>query len=128
MLKMKKLILLLAGSVCLGSTQPNVFGGTIPMASMSFSMPRAGAAFTERPWHNVDYPGIYRNILWLDSGFEAPAKRTKGKSKLDVRIEFVSSATGRWDELHYWVYSYSNPAGTQSQEFSHPIPTRIPNS
>jgi hypothetical protein len=43
----------------------------------------------------------------LDSDFEVPAGYTKGKSKINIRIEFVSSETGRWDEYRYWIYSYS---------------------
>jgi hypothetical protein len=66
-----------------------------------------GQLVTERPWYTVDYEKAYRNIRWFDSDFEVPASYTKGKSKITVRIEFVSSETGRWDEYHYWIYSYS---------------------
>jgi hypothetical protein len=65
-----------------------------------------GQLVTERPWYTVDYEKAYRNIRWFDSDFEIPASYTKGKSKITVRIDFVSSETGRWDEYHYWVYSY----------------------
>jgi len=65
-----------------------------------------GQLVTERPWYTVDCERAYRNIRWFDSDFEVPAKYTKGKSKISVRIEFVGSETGRWDEYHYWVYSY----------------------
>jgi hypothetical protein len=65
-----------------------------------------GQLVTERPWYTVDYEKTYRGIRWFDSDFEVPSKYTKGKSKITVRIEFVSSQTGRWDEYHYWVYSY----------------------
>lgn len=65
-----------------------------------------GQLVTERPWYTVDYEKTYRNIRWVDSDFEVPKKYTQGKSRVTVRIEFVSSATGRWDEYHYWVYSY----------------------
>jgi hypothetical protein len=66
-----------------------------------------GQLVTERPWYSVDYEKTYRGIRWLDSDFEVPARYTRGKSKINVRIEFVSSETGRWDEYHYWVYSHS---------------------
>jgi hypothetical protein len=66
-----------------------------------------GQLVTERPWYTVDYEKAYRNIRWFDSDFEVPASFTKGKSKITVRINFVSSETGRWDEYHYWIYSYS---------------------
>ena len=68
-----------------------------------------GQLVTERPWYSVDYQKTYRNIRWLDSDFDVPAKYTREKNKITVRIEFVGSPTGRWDEYHYWVYSYSSP-------------------
>lgn len=71
-----------------------------------------GQLVTERPWYQVDYEKTYRGIRWFDSDFEVPAKYTKGKNKINIRIEFVNSETGRWDEYHYWIYSYSN-AGTK---------------
>lgn len=70
-----------------------------------------GQLVTERPWYSVDYEKTYRGIRWFDSDFDVPAKYTKGKSKITVRIEFVSSASGRWDEYHYWVFSYSGRSG-----------------
>ena len=66
-----------------------------------------GQLVTERPWYSVDYEKTYRGIRWFDSDFEVPANYTKGKSKITVRIELVSSESGRWDEYHYWVSSYS---------------------
>jgi len=65
-----------------------------------------GQLVTERPWYNVDFEKTYRGIRWLDSDFEVPARYTEGKAKITIRIEFVSSQTGHWDEYHYWVYSY----------------------
>ncbi|HEX3624321.1 MAG TPA: DUF2961 domain-containing protein [Verrucomicrobiae bacterium] len=65
-----------------------------------------GQLVTERPWYSVDYETTFKNIRWFDSDFDIPAKYTRGKSKMTVRIEFVSSETGRWDEYHYWVYSF----------------------
>ena len=69
-----------------------------------------GRMVTERPWYSVDYETTYRNIRWFDSDFEVPASYTEGKSKITVRLEFVSSKTGRWDEYRYWVYSYTAPS------------------
>jgi hypothetical protein len=65
-----------------------------------------GRLVTERPWYSVDYEKTYRGIRWFDSDFEVPRRYTEGKSHVTVRIEFVSSQRGRWDEYHYWVYSY----------------------
>lgn len=65
-----------------------------------------GQLVTERPWYSVDYEKTYRNIRWFDSDLEVPEKYTQGKSSVSVRIQFVGSATGRWDEYRYWVFSY----------------------
>lgn len=65
-----------------------------------------GQLVAERPWYSVDYEKTYRGIRWFDSDFQVPERYTKGKSKLNVRIEFVGSQSGRWDEFHYWVYSW----------------------
>lgn len=65
-----------------------------------------GRLVMERPWYSVDYEKTYRGIRWFDSDFNVPAKYTRGKSHITVRIKFISSDTGRWDEYHYWVYSY----------------------
>ena len=67
-----------------------------------------GREVRERPWYSVDYEQTYRNIRWFDSDFEVPARYTQGKSRVTIRIQFVSSNTGRWDEYHYWVYSYES--------------------
>jgi hypothetical protein len=72
-----------------------------------------GRLVTERPWCSVDYERTYRDIRWYDSDFEVPEAYTRGKSKIAVRIEFSSSKTGRWDEYHYWVFSYRLPWQTE---------------
>ena len=65
-----------------------------------------GTLVKERPWYSVDFERTFRDIRWFDSDFEIPAKYTQGKGEITVRIKFVSSKTGRWDEFHYWAYSY----------------------
>jgi hypothetical protein len=75
-----------------------------------------GQLVTERPWYNVDFDKAYRSIRWFDSDFEVPARYTGGKRKISVRIEFVGSATGRWDEYRYWVFSYSGAGGKARSE------------
>jgi hypothetical protein len=64
-----------------------------------------GCMVTERPWYSVDYENTYRDIRWFDSDFEVPARYTKEKTRVTIRIEFTSSEAGRWDEYRYWVYS-----------------------
>jgi len=65
-----------------------------------------GRLVTERPWYSVDYEKTYRDIRWFDSDFEVPASYTKGKSQVTIRIEYVGAEAGRWDEYHYWVYTW----------------------
>jgi hypothetical protein len=65
-----------------------------------------GRLVTERPWYSVDHEKTYRGIRWFDSDYDVPAAYTKGKSQVTVRLEFVSSKTGRWDEYFYWIYCY----------------------
>jgi len=72
-----------------------------------------GQMVTERPWYSVDYEKTYRNIRWFDSDFEVPENYTRGKNKITVRIEFVSSKSGRWDEYRYWAFSYGAPSPTE---------------
>jgi hypothetical protein len=65
-----------------------------------------GRLVIERPWYSVDYEKTYRNIRWFDADFEIPEAYTQGKDRIKIRIEFVSSKTGRWDEYRYWVFSH----------------------
>jgi hypothetical protein len=65
-----------------------------------------GSRVAERPWYTVDYEKTYRDIRWLDTDFEIPAKYTKGKSSIAVKIEYVGGKKQEWDEYHYWVFSY----------------------
>lgn len=60
----------------------------------------------EGPWYSVDFERTFRDIRWFDSDFEVPARYTRGKSKIRVRIEPISSETGRWDEFRYWAFCY----------------------
>lgn len=64
-----------------------------------------GALVEERPWYNVDFEHTYRSIRWFDADFEIPARYTRGKKRISIRIEPLSSKTGKWDEFRYWVYS-----------------------
>ncbi len=64
-----------------------------------------GKLVTERPWYSVDFEKTYRDIRWLDSDFEIPARFTKGKKKITIRIACVSAENGTWDEYSYWIYS-----------------------
>jgi len=64
-----------------------------------------GQRVTERPWYSVDFERTYRNIRWWDTDFDVPARYTQGKSRVTVKIEFVSAENGVWDEFRYWIYS-----------------------
>ncbi|MFI5384686.1 MAG: DUF2961 domain-containing protein [Fimbriimonadales bacterium] len=65
-----------------------------------------GKLVSERPWYCVDFERTFRDIRWLDSDFEIPARYTRRKRQIKVRVELVSSKTGRWDEFRYWAFCY----------------------
>ncbi|MEW5719857.1 MAG: glycoside hydrolase family 172 protein, partial [Chloroflexota bacterium] len=44
---------------------------------------------------------------WRDDDFMIPASFTKGKSKITIRVVFVSSDSD-WNEFTYWVYSLTS--------------------
>jgi hypothetical protein len=61
-----------------------------------------GRLVTERPWviakNNYD-------ALWVDADFEIPARYTKGKSRLNIRLERLPGYN-TWTAFHYSAYSY----------------------
>jgi hypothetical protein len=59
----------------------------------------------ERPWYTIDHDRTYRDIRWVDSDFEIPAKYTSGKSRITLRIENANGPERLWNEFHYWVFS-----------------------
>jgi hypothetical protein len=69
-----------------------------------------GVKVAERPWYNVDCEKTYRDIRWVESDFEIPAKYTKGKNSITVKIENLNGPSRAWNEFFYWVFSYKNGA------------------
>jgi hypothetical protein len=65
-----------------------------------------GRLVSERPWYMVDFERTFRNIRWIDTDFEIPARYTTGKRQIRIRTELMSAKTDRWDEFRYWVFSY----------------------
>jgi hypothetical protein len=65
-----------------------------------------GQLVAERPWYTVDHDKTYRDIRWVDSDFEIPAKYTQGKSSITLKIENLNKADKPWNEFYYWIYSY----------------------
>ena len=59
---------------------------------------------TQRPWYTAD---VNAALKWMDDDFEVPASYTAGKSRITVKIEYVSSSKGSWNEYYYHVYTYS---------------------
>jgi hypothetical protein len=59
---------------------------------------------TERPWYTVDHDGTYRDIRWVDSDFDIPAKYTAGKRRITLKIENANGLERPWNEFHYWVF------------------------
>lgn len=74
------------------------------------------------PIHYKPGNGFYdTNQLWRDLEFEIPARCTRNKNTLSVRIEHVppsSARGGDWTEYYYWVYSYTRrqPAAPDRQK------------
>lgn len=52
-------------------------------------------------WYVAGGNGFHQ---WRDSDFAIPASFTSGKSKVQVRVQFVSS-TNDWNEFRYWAYT-----------------------
>lgn len=65
-----------------------------------------GKLVTERPWYTVDHYRTFRDIRWVDSDFEIPAKYTAGKSEITLTIENLGGSEREWNEFHYWIFSY----------------------
>jgi len=64
-----------------------------------------GRRVLERAWYTVDHDKTYRDIRWVDSDFEIPAKYTAGKSKIALKIENANGPGIPWNEFHYWIFS-----------------------
>ncbi|HZX56093.1 MAG TPA: glycoside hydrolase family 172 protein, partial [Ilumatobacteraceae bacterium] len=47
-------------------------------------------------------PGSDPSGGWRDSDFTIPSKLTQGKSRITVRVQFVSAQVD-WNEFHYWI-------------------------
>jgi hypothetical protein len=67
-----------------------------------------GRRVSERPWYTVDHDKTYRDIRWVDSDFEIPAKYTAGKSTIALKIENANGPEKPWNEFRFWVYSYKD--------------------
>ena len=65
-----------------------------------------GVLVKERPWYTVDFERTYRDIRWADTDFDIPAKYTRGKRSLRVRMEHAESENGCLDAFRFWVSCY----------------------
>ena len=64
-----------------------------------------GQLVGERSWYVADH-NPYRR--WLEDEFEIPPSYSAGKTRIRVRLEFVSSGDAPgWSEAHYWAYSHA---------------------
>jgi hypothetical protein len=64
-----------------------------------------GRRVLERAWYTVDHDKTYRDIRWVDSDFEIPAKYTAGKSTIALKIKNANGPEKPWNEFRYWVFS-----------------------
>ena len=68
-----------------------------------------GQLIPDAPWYVCDIP-VPAETAFRDSDYEIPAKYTKGKSSIAVRLEHVDAQPDHSNnEYHYWVYCYQNP-------------------
>ena len=63
------------------------------------------------PWHIVTYSDMPKKGNrsfdgWFDSEYEIPAKYTRGKNKIMVRIEHVHSQKNELNSFYFWVFDY----------------------
>lgn len=65
-----------------------------------------GVPVTERTWYFADRNPHRR---WLEDEFEIPARYTRGKDQIRIRLECLTAgdATG-WTEFFYWVFSQAS--------------------
>lgn len=59
-------------------------------------------------WHFVQSSYAPVSQSWVESDFEIPAYYTKGKSQINLRMEYVASDgnNGEVNEFYYWCYCY----------------------
>jgi len=75
-----------------------------------------GRQVGERPWLLSDLSDEPENQCWRDTDFDIPARYTRGKQRIQVKIQYVAdpTASSELNEFHYWIYSFGpQPCSTQ---------------
>jgi hypothetical protein len=73
-----------------------------------------GRLVKEKDWYYADQNPYKR---WLDDEFIIPAKYTKGKSQIEIKIVPLSiNSTSTWNEYFYWVNCIGNNSGLLNAE------------
>jgi len=67
-----------------------------------------GRRVLERAWYTVDHDKTYRDIRWVDSDFEIPARYTAGKRTIALKIQNANGPGKPWNEFYYWVFCYKD--------------------
>lgn len=59
-------------------------------------------------WQIVQSEYVPISQAWLDSEYEIPAEFTRGKSNVDIKVEYLKSDgnNGEINEFYYWVFCY----------------------
>lgn len=59
-------------------------------------------------WQIVQSMYIPINQAWLDSEYEIPAQFAKGKSKIEIKVEYMKTDgnNGEINEFYYWAFCY----------------------
>ena len=72
-----------------------------------------GQIIADAPWYVCDIP-VPAETAFRDSDYEIPAKYTKGKSAITIRLEHVNAQPAHGNnEFYYWVYCYGKTACTR---------------
>jgi len=67
-----------------------------------------GRQVRERPWLMSDLSDVPENQCWRDTDFDIPAHYTRGKQRIQVKIQYLAerTASAELNEFYYWVYSF----------------------
>lgn len=59
-------------------------------------------------WQTVQSIYVPVNQAWLDTEYEIPAKFTKGKTNIEIKIEYMKADgnNGEINEFYYWAFCY----------------------
>ena len=72
-------------------------------------------------WYDANEKISYREYgdevdrFWRDIDYNIPAQFTSGKSRITIRLEYVSAEKNRVNEFYYWIYNHINSVTTSDE-------------